>query len=193
MLVANREPTDDNYIRRLEAVEKEIAALNQKLEQLSGAIAALIESNQPLPTVANQATNSVDNQVSNLELTDDNQVSNLELTDANQVNDQVSNLELTDAKVNNQASNLEIPDDNPVSNLERSLANQVSNSEITVDNPHLLSGVELAKRLGVSEATVRHQRNRNSQGFGEWSCQRDPEGISWEFDPTLKKYHLKEC
>lgn len=175
-------------------VEKEIATLNQKFEQLSDASAALIESNRPLPTVANQVTNSVDNQVSNLELTEADQVSNLELTDANQVNDQVSNLELTEAhRVSNQASNLEIPDANQVSNLEITNANQVSNSELTVDNPHLLSGVELAKRLGVSEATVRHQKNRNSQGFGEWSRQRDPEGITWEFNPTLKKYHPKEC
>lgn len=44
------------------------------------------------------------------------------------------------------------------------------------------SKADLAKRLGVSQTAVWKQRDKGSDSFREWSKQRDPDGIPWEFD-----------
>lgn len=48
------------------------------------------------------------------------------------------------------------------------------------DATQSLSGVKLARRLGVSSSTL--SRVRKQDNFSEWSQQLDPEGIAWKYE-----------
>ena len=49
-----------------------------------------------------------------------------------------------------------------------------------------LSQSELAERLGVSGKTIANRRNKND--FDKWTCDRDPIGLSWEWEARSKSY-----
>ncbi len=51
-----------------------------------------------------------------------------------------------------------------------------------------LSGVELAKRLGVNPATL--IKNRGKSAFEEWSKARDPQALAWRYAADIKRYEL---
>ncbi len=42
-----------------------------------------------------------------------------------------------------------------------------------------LSGIELARRLGVSYSTI--QRRKRREDFAQWSSNLDPDRLSWEY------------
>ena len=49
----------------------------------------------------------------------------------------------------------------------------------------------LGKRLGVTAVTVRRTGDKKRHvpnGFQDWSRERDPEGIAWQYDPGSKLY-----
>lgn len=50
----------------------------------------------------------------------------------------------------------------------------------------LLTQAELAKRLQVDSATL--SKNRSKPNFPEWSEHKDPENVSWNYLPELKRY-----
>jgi len=59
---------------------------------------------------------------------------------------------------------------------------------ISVDNTsdRLLSGVDLAKRLGVNPATL--TRNRAKPNFTQWSQGKDPEQWAWQYVSQVEQY-----
>jgi transposase len=54
------------------------------------------------------------------------------------------------------------------------------------DVPALLHQDGLAQRLAVNSSLL--SRNRSKPTFARWSQQHDPDGISWQWLPTLRKY-----
>jgi len=58
----------------------------------------------------------------------------------------------------------------------------------TVDktSDRLLSGVDLAKRLGVNSGTL--SRNRAKPNFTQWSQGKDPEQWAWQYVSELERY-----
>jgi hypothetical protein len=50
----------------------------------------------------------------------------------------------------------------------------------------LLSGVDLAKRLGVNPGTL--SRNRAKPNFTQWSQGKDPEQWAWQYVSELERY-----
>ena len=61
--------------------------------------------------------------------------------------------------------------------------NQVEESQF------FLTQVELAKRLNVHPTTVSKWKLKAE--FSEWSCQKDPEGIRWEYSVENKRFFSK--
>jgi hypothetical protein len=56
-----------------------------------------------------------------------------------------------------------------------------------VDNVDgLLTQADLAKRLQVDSATL--TKNRSKPNFPEWSEDKDPENVRWNYLPELKRY-----
>jgi hypothetical protein len=51
-----------------------------------------------------------------------------------------------------------------------------------------LSGADLAKRLGVNPTTL--SKNRNKPNFAQWSQEKDPEQLPWQYMPKVKQYAL---
>ena len=64
----------------------------------------------------------------------------------------------------------------------------VDNIDKIVDetSKHLLSGVDLAKRLGVNPGTL--TRNRAKPNFTQWSQGKDPEQWAWQYVPQVEQY-----
>jgi CRISPR/Cas system CMR-associated protein Cmr5 small subunit len=60
--------------------------------------------------------------------------------------------------------------------------------DITVDDTsdRLLSGVDLAKRLGVNPGTL--SRNRAKPNFTQWSQDKDPEQWAWQYVSEVEQY-----
>ena len=52
--------------------------------------------------------------------------------------------------------------------------------------PTLLNQSDLAKRLGVTSSVLKN--NRSNRTFTGWSKQQDPNEISWQWNPNLRKY-----
>jgi hypothetical protein len=50
----------------------------------------------------------------------------------------------------------------------------------------LLSGVDLAKRLGVNPGTL--SRNRGKPNFTQWSQGKDPEQLPWQYVSEVERY-----
>jgi hypothetical protein len=64
------------------------------------------------------------------------------------------------------------------------LDSAVHDSVNTVDE--LLTGKELAERLEVDPGTL--TKNRTKPAFANWTRDRDPEGISWQYLSEVKRY-----
>jgi len=64
----------------------------------------------------------------------------------------------------------------------------VDNIDKIVDetSKRLLSGVDLAKRLGVNPGTL--TRNRAKPNFTQWSQGKDPEQWAWQYVPQVEQY-----
>jgi hypothetical protein len=64
----------------------------------------------------------------------------------------------------------------------------VDNVGKTVDDAsdRLLSGADLAKRLGVNPGTL--SRNRAKPNFTQWSQGKDPEQWAWQYVSELERY-----
>jgi hypothetical protein len=64
----------------------------------------------------------------------------------------------------------------------------VENVDKIVDetSKRLLSGVDLAKRLGVNPGTL--TRNRAKPNFTQWSQGKDPEQWAWQYVPQVEQY-----
>jgi hypothetical protein len=64
----------------------------------------------------------------------------------------------------------------------------VNNIYKTVDetSDRLLSGVDLAKRLGVNLGTL--SRNRAKPNFTQWSQGKDPEQWAWQYVSQVEQY-----
>lgn len=52
-----------------------------------------------------------------------------------------------------------------------------------------ISGVALAKRLKVSDRYIRKQFSKGEEHFRKWSKTKDPEGLSWNRNPSTKRYY----
>lgn len=52
--------------------------------------------------------------------------------------------------------------------------------------PALLKQTDLAKRLGVTDTILKN--NRKKQNFPSWVKLRDPESVSWQWIPSLRRY-----
>ncbi len=64
----------------------------------------------------------------------------------------------------------------------------VDHVDKTVDetSDHFLSGVDLAKRLGVNPGTL--TRNRAKPNFTQWSQGKDPEQWVWQYVSEVEQY-----
>jgi len=64
----------------------------------------------------------------------------------------------------------------------------IDNVDKIVDetSKRLLSGVDLAKRLGVNPGTL--TRNRAKPNFTQWSQGKDPEQWAWQYVPQVEQY-----
>lgn len=79
--------------------------------------------------------------------------------------------------------NLGIPRDNQgisVESAENASNQKIDIQEDTKDISLSLSGVQLAKRLGCSEAAIRSHRNKGDLGL--WTSERDPKGRAWKYE-----------
>lgn len=71
--------------------------------------------------------------------------------------------------------------------LENTLLEKENNEKAPVSlKLDLLNQSQLAERLNITNGTL--SRYRKKPIFSRWSQQRDPDNISWEWNPTLKKY-----
>lgn len=55
-----------------------------------------------------------------------------------------------------------------------------------------MTSLGLAARLGVDNSSVSRNKDKGDKHFREWTAERDPDGISWQFRPGLKRspqYH----
>ncbi len=55
-----------------------------------------------------------------------------------------------------------------------------------------LNGPSLSRRFGLNEKVVTNQRNtlkNDPDKFTAWTKKKDPDKISWRYDPAAKKYH----
>lgn len=52
--------------------------------------------------------------------------------------------------------------------------------------PDNLTQAELAERLNCNKSQV--SRKKESPDFGEWTKERDPDAIAWNYDPKSKRY-----
>jgi hypothetical protein len=67
---------------------------------------------------------------------------------------------------------------------DRTVDNVDKNVDVTGDR--LLSGVDLAKRLGVNPGTL--TRNRAKPNFTQWSQGKDPEQWAWQYVSEVEQY-----
>jgi ABC-type lipoprotein release transport system permease subunit len=67
---------------------------------------------------------------------------------------------------------------------DRTVDNVDKNVDVTGDR--LLSGADLAKRLGVNSGTL--IRNRAKPNFTQWSQGKDPEQWAWQYVSELERY-----
>jgi len=78
--------------------------------------------------------------------------------------------------------------DNKVDVTEEVKDSSVDNVDKAVDKTgdRLLSGVDLAKRLGVNPGTL--TRNRAKPNFTQWSQGKDPEQWAWQYVSQVEQY-----
>lgn len=77
--------------------------------------------------------------------------------------------------------------------LETSSQNLLDISSLVALNAALNLGsliqADLAKRLDVHPSTLR--KRREEEDFAEWSQEKDPNGIPWQYDPESKQFSPK--
>jgi len=75
-----------------------------------------------------------------------------------------------------------------VDNAEEVKERSVYSVDKTVDetSDRLLSGADLAKRLGVNPGTL--SRNRAKPNFTQWSQGKDPEQLPWQYVSEVERY-----
>lgn len=76
--------------------------------------------------------------------------------------------------INSDSNDLDLDHNNSVSDV-------LKTTSIT-----LLAQASLAKRLGVSHSSISRQKDK--EGFSEWSQSRDPDGVAWRYDSQSKQF-----
>ncbi|WP_330203598.1 DNA-processing protein DprA [Cyanobacterium sp. Dongsha4] len=51
-----------------------------------------------------------------------------------------------------------------------------------------LTGIQLARRLGVSSSAISNNKKKGNQHLMKWSKDKDPEGMAWQYSEENKKY-----
>ena len=74
--------------------------------------------------------------------------------------------------------------DNPSCDIETDDSLQAPTIDLKVST--LLNQSDLAKRLSVNNSVL--TKNRNKRNFPGWTKQKDPDRISWQWVPNLRKY-----
>ena len=69
---------------------------------------------------------------------------------------------------------------------ERQLSGEFKISQMASGKPVELTQKALAERLGVSARQV--SQRKLTPEFQQWSKEKDPDGIAWEFSPEMKKF-----
>ena len=73
-----------------------------------------------------------------------------------------------------------------ITEVVRDISVDIVNSIVDNTSERLLSGVDLAKRLGVNPGTL--TRNRAKPNFTQWSQGKDPEQWAWQYVPQVEQY-----
>jgi len=73
-----------------------------------------------------------------------------------------------------------------ITEVVRAISVDIVNSIVDNTGERLLSGVDLAKRLGVNPGTL--TRNRAKPNFTQWSQGKDPEQWAWQYVSQLEQY-----
>jgi hypothetical protein len=73
-----------------------------------------------------------------------------------------------------------------ITEVVRGISVDIVNSIVDNTSERLLSGVDLAKRLGVNPGTL--TRNRAKPNFTQWSQGKDPEQWAWQYVSQLEQY-----
>ncbi len=71
-------------------------------------------------------------------------------------------------------------------NLEPRFSQAKKQNTKPTGNLRDLSGNQLAKRLGVSESTVRRRKDKSD--FSEWSRSLDSDGIAWNYYQASQQF-----
>lgn len=72
--------------------------------------------------------------------------------------------------------------------LSKEIENPTQKTDIkAVNNLQPLSQRQLGKRLGVSHTAI-GKKQKQLTSLAEWTRERDPEGIAWEYDATSKLF-----
>jgi len=73
-----------------------------------------------------------------------------------------------------------------ITEVVRAISVDIVNSIVDNTSERLLSGVDLAKRLGVNPGTL--TRNRAKPNFTQWSQEKDPEQWAWQYVSQVEQY-----
>jgi len=88
--------------------------------------------------------------------------------------------EVSPVSVDNVDLNIDVTEEVKDSNVDS------VNSIVDKTSDRLLSGADLAKRLGVNPGTL--TRNRAKPNFTQWSQGKDPEQWAWQYVSELERY-----
>jgi hypothetical protein len=73
-----------------------------------------------------------------------------------------------------------------ITEVVKAISLDIVNSIVDNTSERLLSGVDLAKRLGVNPGTL--TRNRAKPNFTQWSQGKDPEQWAWQYVSEVEQY-----
>jgi hypothetical protein len=73
-----------------------------------------------------------------------------------------------------------------ITEVVKAISVDIVNSIVDNTSERLLSGVDLAKRLGVNPGTL--TRNRAKPNFTQWSQGKDPEQWAWQYVSQVEQY-----
>jgi len=73
-----------------------------------------------------------------------------------------------------------------ITEVVKAISVDIVNSIVDNTSDRLLSGVDLAKRLGVNPGTL--TRNRAKPNFTQWSQGKDPEQWAWQYVSEMERY-----
>lgn len=85
-------------------------------------------------------------------------------------------------------------DSDSTSSILSELLNQDTNNFLDKPRGELepMNGYSLSNRFGLNQQVVGNSKNKwkdRPEKFAEWSKQKDPDGIAWQYDPVDKLYH----